>query len=120
MLGRMESREKGLQSRFGKVASGPLSASGTPTKDTAPIQDLEFMEAFQSITYGHESASVIQTDWNKHAQQIKGLYVRQQSFALEPQKMKTQVYLKPREMSKPLCNVSLGRRMSWQMHSSDR
>lgn len=109
MLGRMESRGKGPQSRIGKVASGPLSASGTPTKDTAPIQDLEFTEAFQSITYGHESASVIQTDWNKHAQQIKDLYVRQQSFALEPQKMKTQVYLKPREMSKPLCNVSLGR-----------
>lgn len=109
MLGRMESRGKGPQSRFGKVASGLLSASGTPTKDTAPIQNLEFTEAFQSITYGQESASVIQADWNKHAQQIKYLYVRQQSFASELQKTKTHVYLKPREMSKPLCNVSLGR-----------
>lgn len=40
----------------------------------------EFAEAFQSITYGHESPSAIQTDWNKYAQQIEYLYVEQQSF----------------------------------------
>lgn len=58
----------------------PRYASGIPTKDTVPIQNLEFTEAFQSITYGHESASVVQTDRNKHTQQIKYLYVGQQSF----------------------------------------
>lgn len=62
MLGRMECTGWAPSPGLAREQAGPLSAFGIPTEDTVPIQNLEFAEAFQSITYGHESASIIQTD----------------------------------------------------------
>lgn len=50
---------RALRKGLARQQAGPR----TPTKDTAPIQNpSSFVEAFQSITYGHKSARVKQTD----------------------------------------------------------